>query len=186
VNPRQLWSRTFMMAGSLAMLIGALDFMEGSLLILPGSALVALGTYLARRDRQEINFRVGVFLLIAVGIAALVGLSLLGEPVVLSVGVGVRLLPFVPYLAGWSLGIWGPGSPRWMLWAGAAAGVWCLTLFVFILRSLVQAAPAQAVRSDSLALGILIGIVGLATIAGCVLRLRGGLKARVAGQGFQR
>jgi hypothetical protein len=66
------------MVGSIAMLVGAVDPMEGSVVILPGSGLVALGTLLGQSERRLIAFRVWVFILIAIGVGALWGLSMVG------------------------------------------------------------------------------------------------------------
>jgi hypothetical protein len=60
------------------MLIGAVEPMEGSVVILPGSGLVALGVFLGHSERRLIAYRVGVFILILVGVGALWVLSWLG------------------------------------------------------------------------------------------------------------
>ncbi len=75
VNP---WVRFLLITGYIVMLVGAIDPMEGSLLILPGSGLVALGTYLADEERKIFIYRLWVFFLILIGVAALFGFSLLG------------------------------------------------------------------------------------------------------------
>ena len=108
------------------MVVGAIDPMEGSLLILPGSGLVALGTFLGQSERRLIAYRVWVFILIAIGVGALWGLSMVGGfggKSGRSMWWGVLILP---YLIGWNMGIWGPGSPRWLLWWASlsAFGIW--------------------------------------------------------------
>ena len=112
MNARSVWSRVLIMVGSITMLVGALDPMEGSVVILPGSGLVALGTFLGQSERRLIAYRVWVFILIAIGVGAMWGLSSIGGfggKTGRSMWWGVLILP---YLIGWSMGIWGPGSPR--------------------------------------------------------------------------
>ena len=65
---------------------------------------------------------------------------------------GVLILP---YLIGWSMGIWGPGSPRWLLWLGIVVGLWYLRLAITV---------AGVVR-------IALGPISVLTIAGCIVRL---------------
>ena len=117
MNAGSLWSRILIMAGSIAMLVGALDPMEGSVVILPGSGLVALGMFLGQNERRLIAYRVWVFILIVIGVGAMWGLTSVGGfggNSGRSMWWGVLILP---YLIGWSMGIWGPGSPH--------AGCWC-------------------------------------------------------------
>ncbi len=78
MNARNAWSRILIIAGGIGMLVGAIDPMEGSLLILPGSGLFAIGTCIGRAGRRLIAYRVSVFILIAIGVAALWGLSAVG------------------------------------------------------------------------------------------------------------
>jgi len=160
---RSLWSRVLVMLGSLAMVVGAIDPMEGSAIILPGSLLVALGTVLGQCERRLIAYRVAVFILIAIGVGAMWILSSaggIGGKSGLSMWWGVLILP---YLVGWSMGIWGPGSPRWLLVSGIGVGLWYLTILAMVLkhsRSHGGSLPA-----------IIIAVVGVLTIAGCVGRL---------------
>ena len=147
------------------MLVGAIDPMEGSLLILPGSGLVALGTYLADEERKIFIYRMWVFFLIFIGVAALFGFSLLG-------GIGGTTaysiwwgLLIVPYPIGWSMGIWGPGSPRWVLWAGIVVGIWYLVILGMILKYLTE-------LDESSTTGFLLAAIGILTISGCIYRLR--------------
>ena len=139
MNARMVSSRILLVVGGLAMLVGAVDPMEGSLLILPGSGFVALGTYLGHAERWLIAFRVWVFILIAIGVGAMIGLTAVG-------GIGGHSghsmwwgVLILPYLIGWSLGIWGPGSPRWMAWLGIPVGLWYLTIFTMALRGGLRA-----------------------------------------------
>ena len=132
MNARSIWSRILTIVGSIAMLVGAIDPMEGSLVILPGSGLVALGTFLGQSERRLIAYRVGVFILIAIGVGALWGLSRVGGfggNSGRSMWWGVLILP---YLIGWSMGIWGPGSPRWLLLLGIVVGLWYLTILAMV------------------------------------------------------
>ena len=78
MDARASWSRVLVTVGCVAMLLGAVDTMEGSLLILPGSGLVALGFVLGQRERRVVVYALWVFILIAVGVAALVALSVVG------------------------------------------------------------------------------------------------------------
>jgi hypothetical protein len=166
MNARMVWSRILFVGGGLAMLFGAVDPMEGSLLILPGSGLFALGTYLGQSERWLIAFRVWVFILIAIGVGALFGLSALG-------GIGGRSghsiwwgLLILPYMIGWTVGIWGPGSPRWMVWLGIPVGLWYLTLFTMALRGGARA--GAPIWTGPL---LVIATLGLVTIVGCTYRL---------------
>ncbi len=78
MNSRILWSRILKVVGGVAMLLGSLDPLEGSMLILPGSGLVALGVYLSGKDRRTVLYWTWAFILIAVGVGALFGLSAVG------------------------------------------------------------------------------------------------------------
>jgi len=144
------------------MLVGALDPMEGSLVILPGSGLVALGTFLGQSERRLIAYRVWVFILIATGVGALWGLSMVGGfggNSGRSMWWGVLILP---YLIGWSMGIWGPGSPRWLLLLGIVVGLWYLVILEMVLLK----------GSGRVVPGIIIATIGVLTIGGCISRLR--------------
>jgi len=169
-NARVTWSRILIITGSLAMLVGAIDPMEGSLVILPGSGLVALGTYLGSSERHLIAYRLGVFILIALGVGALWGLSSAG-------GFGGRSglsmwwgLLVLPYLIGWSMGIWGPSSPQWLLLLGIVVGLWYVVILLMILGG-----PH---RDMSAWPGIAIGGIGILTIIGCIIRLRKRISTR--------
>ena len=160
------WSRILFTTGNIAMLVGAIDPMEGSLLILPASGLVALGSYLGHGERRFITYRIWVFFLITIGVMALWGLSGaggFGGSSGRSIWWGLLVLP---YLIGWSMGIWGADSPRWMLWLGLAVGLWYLALLVMVLN---------ATRLDEAsAVGLVLGAIGVLTISGCIYRLRKG------------
>ena len=91
-------SRTLVMVGLVLMLVGGLDPLEGSLAILVGSGLAALGAYLGHSPRRAVL--TAAMALVALGIAGMIVLSLLG-------GIGGRseLSPWwgillVPYVAG--------------------------------------------------------------------------------------
>ncbi len=148
MNARKLWSRILVIVGSIAMLVGALDPMEGSLVILPGSGLVALGTFLGQNERRFITYRVWVFILIAIGVGALWGLSAIGGfggTSGRSMWLGVLILP---YLIGWSMGVWGPGSPRWLLLLGIAVGLWYQAILAMVLAHMGAAAGSAARRGS--------------------------------------
>ena len=67
----------------------------------------------------------------------------------------------LPYRIGWSIGIWGPGSPRWMLWLGIGVGLWYLGLLTLAL-----------LVGRHVSVNIVTTAVGLLTIGGCINRLR--------------
>jgi hypothetical protein len=147
--------------------IGAIDPMEGSLVVLPGSGLVAVGAFLGQGERRLVAYRVWVFILILIGVGALWGLSSVGGfggKSGLSMWWGVLILP---YLIGWSLGIWGPGSPRWMLVSGIGVGLWYSTIAALVLK---RSGGHHGGGYDWP--GIVIGAVGVLTIVGCISRLR--------------
>jgi hypothetical protein len=163
MNARELWSRILVIAGGIAMLVGALDPMEGSAVILPGSGLFALGAFLGQHERRLVTYRVWVFILIAIGVGALWGLSAIGGiggTSGHSMWWGVLILP---YLIGWFMGICGPGSPRWLLLLGIVVGLWYLVMVAMILKHAdVQKAGGPVV---------FLGALGVLTIVGCISRL---------------
>ena len=164
-NPRSLWSRILIILGSIGMLVGAIDPMEGSLIILAGSLLVAVGTFLSQGERHFIVYRVWVFILVAIGVGAMWGLSMVGGfggKSGLSMWWGVLILP---YLIGWSMGIWGPGSPRWLLLLGIVVGLWYLCF-----STLALVLGRHSTMSDLPA--ITCAAIGVLTIGGCISRLR--------------
>ena len=170
MNARKLWSRILLTLGSIAMLVGALDPMEGSLVILPGSGLVVLGTFLGQSERRWIAYRVLVFILIAIGVGAMWGLTRVGGfggNSGRSMWWGVLMLP---YLIGWSMGIWGPGSPRWLLVLGIVVGLFYLAILPLVM--------ARAGGQHHYAGVIVIGSLGVLTIGGCFWRLRKRTAAR--------
>ena len=168
MNTTSRLPRFLLIAGYIAMLIGAIDPMEGSLLILPGSVLVAMATFLSHQQTGIIIFRLWVFFLIIIGVAALWVTTMLG-------GIGGDSaysmwwgLFFLPYPIGWSMGIWGPDSPRWVLWSGIGIGVWYLVMLAMMLK---MSANLDEPASALIFVGF-IAAIGLVTIAGCIYRLR--------------
>jgi hypothetical protein len=161
---RTLGSRILMVLGSLGILLGALDPMEGSVVILIGSGLVVLGTFLGQGERRLLRYRTLAFILIAVGVSAMFGLSArggFGGGSGLSMWWGVLILP---YLVGWSMSVWGPGNPRWFWSLGIVVGLWYLALGGIVL--------SRPPRGDgTAALVITLGAIGLMTIGGCITRL---------------
>ncbi|MGO8765179.1 MAG: hypothetical protein ACLQSR_08615 [Limisphaerales bacterium] len=167
-NSRGLWAKILVVLGGIAMLAGAVDPLEGAVLILPGSGLVVLGTFLGDNERGLVIYSALVFVLIAIGTAAMWVLSSMGGfggDSGRSMWWGLLLLP---YPIGWSMGIWRPGSPRWMLWPGIGVGLWYLTIFGIILRSggLLRGNPSNMVAP------LVIASIGILTIGGCISRLR--------------
>jgi hypothetical protein len=164
-NARRICSHVLIIAGGLAMLAGALDPMEGSIVILFGSGSFLLGLLFGRGEHRLIAYRLLVFVFIAVGVGAMWILSAMG-------GIGGASghsiwwgLLILPYLVGWSIGIWGPGSPRWMLWLGILVSLWYLTLSGMISTHANPHHHAPAVI-------ILLVTLALLTLAGCIFRLR--------------
>ena len=165
-DPQRL-SRIVGVAGGVSLVVGSFDPLEGSALILPGSALLALGSYLGRDDSRTIAYRTWSFILVALGVAGLFGLSAIG-------GVGGSsghsmwwALLILPYMVGWSIDLWGPGSARWISVAGIAIGTWYLAIAGIILWR-VRGATSAPLISPAIALGLL----GVATIVACGMRLR--------------
>ena len=161
---RSLWSRILIVLGSIGILAGALDPMEGSVVILIGSGLVALGTFLGQSERRLIRYRTWAFILIAVGVSAMFGLSNLGG---IGGGSGLSMwwgLLILPYLIGWSMSVWGPGNPRWFWSLGIVVGLWYLTM-----AGIVLSRPSKA--GGIAALVITLCTIGLMTIGGCITRL---------------
>ncbi len=149
------------------MLVGAIDPMEGAVLILPGSLILALGTYFDQSERPLFAYRAWVFILIAIGVGAMWVLSAgggIGGKSGHSMWWGVLILP---YLIGWSMGIWRPGSPRWLLVLGIGVGLWYLAIFGIILK---HSWERDGAMSDLP--GIIIAATGLLTIGGCIRRWR--------------
>jgi purine-cytosine permease-like protein len=107
MDARMLWSRILVILGGITMLLGTLDPLEGSLLILPGSGFVALGIFLGKRERRTLVYWVWVFILIAVGVAAMFVLSAFG-------GIGGKSghsmwwgIFMLPYPVGWLMAMAG-------------------------------------------------------------------------------
>ena len=166
LHARATWSSVLIVIGGIALVLGAVDPLEGSLIILPGSGLVALGTFLKQNGRRQFAFRVSVFALVAVGVGALWGLSMAG-------GIGGKsghslwwALLILPYLVGWSLSIWGPGSPRWLLMLGVMVGLWYLVIVAMMLKG-----PSRPHGDRGFAPMIAIGSLGIVTIGGCLGQL---------------
>ena len=162
MSKRRLWARVLTISGYIAMLVGALDPLEGSVSILPGSGLVALGAFLSGSERRVVGYRVMVFVLIALGVGALWWSSSVGG---FGGSGGLSLwwgLLVVPYLIGWSMGIWGPESPRWVLALGMAVGVFYLAITPLIL--------SRGHGQDQGLVATAVGALGLLTIAGCIFR----------------
>jgi len=166
MNARNLWSRILTIAGGIGMVVGGLDPLEGSVLILPGSGLLALGVWLDQAERRLVAYRVWAFILVAIGVGALWGLSVVGGFGGSTGRSGWWSLLLLPYLIGWSIGMWGPGSPRWLALLGIGVGLWYLNL-TFLAKGGV---------------GIICGIVGVLTIAGCIYRLTKQMKANAMPQ----
>ena len=160
-------SQLLTMIGYIGMILGAIDPMEGSVIILPGSALVLLGHYLAGSERPVVIYHSWVFVMIMIGVAALWGFSIVG-------GIGGESaysmwwgLTMLPYPVAWSVGIWAPGSPRWVLWSGIVVSAWYMMMFII---TLTHAIAQQNV--ENAITGIVIGIIAVLTTAGCIYRLR--------------
>ena len=100
-------SRVLSMLGGIGLLAGALDPLEGSFVILAGSALLWGGEVMKVPERRRLGLWTSVFVLIAVGVGVMFGLSAAG-------GIGGRSgrswwwgVLLLPYPAGWLLGVGG-------------------------------------------------------------------------------
>ena len=161
------WSKAVGVVGGVSLVIGSFDPMEGSVLILPGTALLALGSYLDHDDRRTVAYRTWSFVLVALGVGALFGLSALGGVGGTSGRSGWWALLILPYLIGWSIDLWGPGASRWLSVGGIAVGTWYLAIVgVLLWRSGVTG------RVWPLTAAIAIATVGVGTIIASALRLR--------------
>ena len=164
---RGLWPRILIVLGRIGMLAGAIDPMEGSVFILLGSLSVALGTFFSQSERHPFAYRLWVLILIVIGVGALWGLSLaggIGGKSGHSMWWGVLILP---YLIGWSMGIWGPGSPRWLLVSGLGVGLWYMAIFGLILKHSWERDGAMSTLP-----AFIIAAIGVLTIGGCIRRWR--------------
>ena len=90
------------------MIVGAIDPLEGSVVILIGSGLLALSHYLGKSEARTLRFWLLDFVLIAVGVTALWGLSALGGFGGDDSGVSLWwALLILPYPIGWLIGVIG-------------------------------------------------------------------------------
>ena len=113
-------------------------------------------------------------ILIAVGVAAMWGLSVVGgfgDTTGRSMWWGLLILP---YLFGWLMAIWGPENPRWFSWLGIGVGLWYLVLSENILT---RPSPAQQAQGG-IAILVVLAALGILAMAGCIYRLSRGMKAR--------
>ncbi len=166
MTAREKWIQVLSIAGGLAVLIGGIDPLEGSILVLTGTALLAAAAMVAPCE-PEVRKTRGLNLGLALaGFAAIWGMTALG-------GVGGATgrsfswaLLGLPLMAGWSLSFWARGAPRWMTWLGLLAGAWYLILPLL--------AASKARTNPHLVWPVLaaLGACGLATVAGCLWRLR--------------
>ncbi len=105
MNGTRRWSRILVIVGLIAMLVGAVDPLEGSLVILAGIGMVTLGALLGKSHHRRWLY--WSFVLVAVGVAAIWGLTAVG-------GFGGRTgrsywwgLTLLPYPVGWLMGLVG-------------------------------------------------------------------------------
>lgn len=166
IEARRIWSRILIIVGGGAMLAGALNPLRGAPVILVGNGLFAIGAVLGQSDRRLIAYRVGVFLPIAVGVAAMWWLTWTG-------GFGGNSgrrnwwgVLILPILIGSSMGIWGPASPRWLLVLAIVVGLFCLEVMVITLKYRNPGQPYGPVP------GIVLGTTGMLTVISCINRLR--------------
>lgn len=103
--PSSRAARILIIVGLVTMVIGLIDPLEGSLVILPGTALAALGAGLGRASHRTLLY--WGFTLVAVGVAAMWGMSAVG-------GIGGATsrsmwwaLTLLPYPVGWVLSLVG-------------------------------------------------------------------------------
>ncbi len=165
MNKRQLWSRILFVIGGIAMAIGAIDPLEGCMVILPGCGLIALSTYLDNTDRRVLLYRLWGFILVIIGIAALWLISMKGG---FGGDTGRSMwwgLLFLPYFVGWSIVMWGIGSPRWLSTLGIVVGLHYILMFINMAKHDTQQDIVQAIMNN-----ITLGIIGIITIAGSIYR----------------
>jgi uncharacterized membrane protein len=108
MNASGRWSRVLLIVGLLCMLIGAVDPLEGSFVSLPGIGMVAIGALLGKSRYRKLLYR--SFVLVAVGVGALVVLSALGGIRLSSKDAGHSMwwgLFLLPYPVGWIMGLVG-------------------------------------------------------------------------------
>ncbi|MBI5687324.1 MAG: hypothetical protein HZC54_19800 [Verrucomicrobia bacterium] len=169
MNARNLWSKILTVVGGLAVTVGAVDALEGSLLILPGAGLLALGTWLAGVERRAVASNTWAFVLVALGVGALWGLSALGGFGGTSGRSAWWGLLLLPYLIGWNLAVWGPGAPRWLTVLGIVNGL----LFLGLAAIVLNPTPIK-----NLPTAIIVAVIGIVVIAGCIWRLMQQRKAK--------
>ena len=104
-----LWPRIMLIVGALCLVVGALDPLEGSVVILIGAAIVSVGAGIARSPHAKLL--IWAFVLIAIGVGALFGMSSMG-------GIGGTtgrpmwwLVVALPYPVGWVMAL--VGTYRW-------------------------------------------------------------------------
>jgi len=105
MNEAGEWSRILVIMGLVGMVIGALDPLEGSFIILPGTGLVALGALFGKSRHRVLLY--WSFILVAVGVGALWGLSALGGLGGDSGRSNWWALVLLPYPVGWIVGLIG-------------------------------------------------------------------------------
>lgn len=102
---RTVSPRILVVLGSIAMFGGVLDPMEGSVVILFGSGMVLAGSALSKSAWPVIRYWLAVFVLIALGVAVMIGFSVAGG-FGGSTGRSMWWALFIlPYPVGWILGI---------------------------------------------------------------------------------
>jgi hypothetical protein len=105
MKTRFLWSNILVIVGLIAMLIGAIDPLEGSGIILLGSGMVALGALLGKSRYRLLLFC--AFILIAIGVGLMFGLSMIGGVGGITGRPNWWLLVLLPYPIGWIIGLVG-------------------------------------------------------------------------------
>ena len=118
MGPTVRWSRALVVIGLIALLLGTADPLEGSIAILIGIAILALEA--RRSGSRHRRVLVWSFVLTAIGVAEMWGISAVGG---LGGSTGRSLwwaLLLVPYPIGWLLGIVGGGRRTIDVFAPAA------------------------------------------------------------------
>lgn len=98
-------AHTLVIVGGIAMLLGALDPLKGAAILLTGTALVLLGTVLGQAGPRLVSYWILVFVLVGVGVTAMVVLNVLGDFGATgdrSLWWGILILP---YPIGWIMGM---------------------------------------------------------------------------------
>ena len=170
MDAKGLWPSVLFNLGAAALVIGAVEPLCGSIVILIGGALATLGAHLGDRPPRFKAYRTIAFAMILFGFSAIWVFTALG-------GIGGSTgrsfwwgLLILPYLVGWTMSVWAPDSPRWVLLLGIAVGLWHHVILVTILQRVHDRPDAVTAAMPA----VILALTGLVTILGCIYRLTKG------------